>query len=442
MIFLPPGSAKSTYASVRFPPYYLGRFPRKNIICASYGDSLATSFGRKVRNIIPTREYSALFSTELSQDSQSKGEWETKEGGTYFAVGVGSGVTGRRADLGIIDDPVKSRKEADSDTVKEAAWNWYLSDFLSRIKPGGAQIIIQTRWIEDDLSGRILPEEWSGESGTFKGRDGKTWEVVSIQAQAEQGKNDPLDRDPGEWLWPEWFTPEFWEETKRVQESTDIRNWNSLYQQRPSVEEGTFFKREWFQFYENPPVHLNIYGASDYAVTDGDGDWTEHGVGGVDPLDNLYLIDWWKGQTNADEWIESQLDLIAEHQPLLWVGEAGPIKRSIEPFLLKRMDERRDYCSLDWFASVTDKASRARAFQARAAQGKVFLPNKPWAHELLRQLTRFPGGAHDDGVDVCSLFGRMLDQTYAANLPRAHEKTDNTDAWGRSKSEDGSWKVV
>ena len=442
MVFMPPGSAKSTYASVRFPAYYLGKHPRKNIICASYGDTLATSFGRKVRNILPTKEYQNLFpDISLSQDSQSKGEWETNQGGSYFAVGVGSGVTGRRADLGVIDDPVKSRKEADSELVKENTWQWYKSDFLTRLKPNASQVIIQTRWIEDDLSGRILPEEWSGESGVFLGRDNKEWHVICLQAEAEEGKNDPLGRKPGEWLWPEWFTPEYWKETKDTQLS-DIRNWNSLFQQRPSVEEGIYFKKEWFQWYEEPPVHLNTYGASDYAVTEDGGDWTEHGVGGVDPLDNLYLIDWWRGQTTADEWIETQLDLIREHQPLLWVGESGPIRRSIEPFLNKRMEERRDYCNLDWFPSITDKASRARAFQARAAAKKVFLPNKPWAHELLRQLLRFPAGAVDDGVDVCSLFGRMLDQTYAAKLPSNAHRRRETDAWGRPQRDSGSWKTA
>lgn len=439
---MPPGSAKSTYGSVRAPAYFLGRYPEKSIICASYGDTLATSFGRKVRNIIPTQEYANVFpGVSLVQDSKAKGEWETNRGGSYFAVGVGSGVTGRRADLGIIDDPVKSRKEADSDTVKESTWQWYKSDFLTRLKPGGRQIIIQTRWVEDDLSGRILPEKWAGESGEVVGRDGKTWTVLCLQAEAEEGKHDPLGRKPGEYLWPEWFDKQFWEETKRTQ-AGDIRNWNSLYQQRPSVEEGTFFKREWFQWYDKPPKHINIYGASDYAVTDGGGDWTEHGVCGVDPMDDLYILDWWRGQTSSDEWIETQLDLIRKHKPLLWVGEAGPIKRSIEPFLLKRMRERKDYCRMDWFASVTDKASRARAFQARAAQKKVFLPDQPWAHELLNQLLRFPGGAVDDGVDVCSLFGRMLDQTFAANLPRSKANSSELDAWGRPKQEGGSWKLV
>ena len=155
---MPPGSAKSTYASIRFPAYYLGRLPEKSIIATSYGDTLATSFGRKVRNLVATREYGVLFEdVTLSEDSRAKGEWETSSGGSYFAAGVGSGITGRRGDLGLIDDPVKGRQEADSETVRQSVWDWFKSDFLTRLKPGAAQIIIQTRWHEDDLSGRLLP---------------------------------------------------------------------------------------------------------------------------------------------------------------------------------------------------------------------------------------------------------------------------------------------
>lgn len=146
MIFLPPGSAKSTYASVRFPAYYLGRLPEKSIITASYSSDLATAFGRKVRNLVDTREYSNVFTdVALTEDSRVKGEWETNKGGSYFPAGVGSGITGRRVDLGLIDDPVKRRQEADSKTIQEATWEWYRSDFLTRLKPNAAQVIIQTR---------------------------------------------------------------------------------------------------------------------------------------------------------------------------------------------------------------------------------------------------------------------------------------------------------
>lgn len=427
---MPPGSAKSTYGSVRFPAYYVGRFPKKGIICASYGDSLAKAFGRKVRNLIGTREYTRIFNLTLAEDSQAKGEWETHEGGTYFACGVGTAITGRRADLGLIDDPVKGRKEADSDTVKESTWEWYKSDFLTRLKPGAAQIIIQTRWVDDDLSGRILPAEWNGESGQFVGFDGELWTVICLQAEAEEGKNDPLGRNKGEYLWTEWFTADYWRQTKAAQAGSDIRNWSALYQQCPTPDEGSYFQRDDIRWYEwgDPPKHLRLYGASDYAVTEDGGDWTVHGVAGLDPNHDFYIRDWWRGQTSPDVWIETQCDLIHVHKPLIWVGESGPIRRSVEPFLVRRMKERKDYCRLDWLPSITDKPTRARAIQARASMHKLYLPlNAPpdiqdRISELVRQMLRFPNGAVDDDVDVLSLFGRMLDVFISAHQPAEKPK--------------------
>ena len=440
---MPPGSAKSTYASVRFPAYYLGRRPTKSIITASYGETLATSFGRKVRNLVSTSEYTNLFpSSSLAEDSRAKGEWETKEGGTYFAAGVGTGITGRRGDLGLIDDPVKGRQDADSETIRTSTWEWYKSDFLTRLKPGAAQIIIQTRWHEDDLSGRILPDKWNGETGIFKGFDGQDWTVICLQAEA--GQNDPLGRKPGEWLWLEWFTKDFWQETKAAQQSDDIRNWNALYQQVPQPDEGTFFKREWFKRFRmgEEPERLHKYGASDYAVTDGSGDFSEHGLGGFDKHEDLYLLDWWSGQTTADVWIERQIDLVEKHSPFCWVAEGGPIRRSIEPFLNKRMRQRGGgaYFRTEWLTSNRDKPTNARAFQALASMGKVFIPRTDWGDALLDQLVSFPAGKYDDKVDVCGLFGRLLDKTFGPREIK-QEPEPKVDAWGRRFSGESNWKT-
>lgn len=444
MVFMPPGSAKSTYGSVRFPAYYLGRMGKKNIICASYGADLATGFGRKVRNLVNSKESKAVFpGLSLAEDSQAKGEWETKDAGTYFAVGVGGGVTGRRADLGLIDDPVKSRKEADSELIKEDTWNWYNSDFMTRLKPNAAQVIIQTRWVEDDLSGRILPEDWEGESGTFTGKDGKEWVVISLQAQAEDGKKDPLGRKPGEWLWTDWFTPEYWEQTKKSQENADIRNWSALYQQRPSPEDGIYFKREWFQRYNTKdlPKHLNKFGASDYAVTDDGGDFTEHGVAGLDALDDLYILDWWSGQKEADTWIDAQLDLVQKHKPFVWGAETGQIRRAVEPFMKKRINQRKIFFRREWMPHIGDKQANARSFQAFASQGKVYIPLTEWGESLINQLLSFDAGTFDDKVDVCGLMGRLLDMVWAAQIPREPDKPREYDYGFNDEAED-SWKIA
>ena len=446
MVFMPPGSAKSTYSSVRFPPYYLGKLGKKSIICASYGGDLATSFGRKVRNLVDSDVCRAVFpDLVLSEDQKARGEWETKDGGSYFAVGVGGGVTGRRADLGLIDDPVKGRKEADSQLTKEDTWQWYNSDFLTRLKPGAAQVIIQTRWTEDDLSGRILPSDWAGESGVFRGRDGNDWTVICVQAEAEVDKNDPLNRKPGEWLWPEWFTPEYWAVLKQSQMIADVRNWSSLYQQRPTTEDGIFFKREWFRRYEvgTEPKRLNTYGAGDYAVTADGGDFTEMGIGGLCPDGNLWMLDWWSGQTDSLVWIENQIDLMLKHRPENWYAESGVIRRSIEPFLVRRMDERRCYTVLDWLPTTGDKPAMAQSFRGFASQGKVYIPKTQWGNDLIDQLLRFPAGKFDDKVDVCGLFGRALHIIWSLS-PAKPADTKKVDRWNKAFECDDAddWKTV
>jgi predicted phage terminase large subunit-like protein len=425
MVFMPPGSAKSHYANVYFGPWYLGCHPEHGIITASYGQELADKWGRRSRNIVASPEYRRIFGFGIDATSSAANRWATEEGGEYLAVGVGGPVTGNRADLAIIDDPVKGREEADSETVRDKTREWYKSDLYTRLKPGAAIILIMTRWHEDDLAGWLLEEAKKG---------GEQWEVLSLPAIAEE--NDPLGRALGEPLWPEWFTDDMFAFAKR-----DVRNWSALYQQRPAPEEGAFFKREWFRWYDEQPKHLTIYGTSDYAVTDGGGDFTEHGIFGVDPDDNLYICDWWSGQTAADFWIEEQLNLIARHKPLGWFGESGPIRRAVEPFLVKRMRERKVYCRIEWLASIHDKPTRARAFQARASMGKVYLPRKDWANRLVDQLLRFPAGSQDDGVDVCGLIGRALDQTFAATAPRP-KQPQRRDRWDRDDQPADNWKTI
>lgn len=443
---MPPGSAKSTYASVRFPAYFLGRKPDKNIICASYGENLATSFGRKVRNLLNTKEYRNVFDIYLAEDSQAKGEWETNQGGSYFAAGVGSGITGRRGDLGLIDDPVKGRKDADSPVVKEATWEWYRSDFLTRLKPGSAQIIIQTRWTDDDLSGRILPESWDGQSGDFVGFDGKTWKVIALQAQAEKGLNDPLGRKPGEWLWTDWFTGDYWEDTKAAQQSTDIRNWNCLFQQRPAPEEGTYFKRDWFKRrYDRLPDNLNIFITHDDAVTESedgsDPDHTEIAVWGVDWNDDIYVVDWWNGQETQDVWVDKICDFVKTYKPFYVVGEGGVIRRASEPYLIKGMETARAYSSLEWLPTIGDKQARARSFQALSKLEKIVFPeSSAWHERVLKQLIKFPSG-HDDAVDACGLIGRTIHETWASARPKQETKKKR-DRYAFKENNGSNWKTL
>lgn len=387
MICMPPRHGKSELASRRFPAWFLGRQPSKQVIAASYNSDLANDFGREVRNIVAAPEFQNLFNAELAEDSKAANRWHTNGGGMYVAAGVGTAITGRGADVLLIDDPFKDRKEADSEIQRKTVWDWYTSTAYTRLMPGGAVVVINTRWHDDDLSGRLLYEQDAG---------GDKWDVLSLPAIS----NDQA-------LWPEWYPLDRLEQIRSV---LPARDWNALYQQNPIPDEGDFFKLDWFGSYEELPEKLTIYGASDYAVTDGDGDYTEHGVFGVDFNKNIYVLDWWRGQASSDVWIDKKCDLIVKHKPSCWFGEAGPIRRAIEPFMMSRLTQRNAFCRIEWLPSVSDKASRARSIQGVASMGKVFFPkNAAWKGDVLSQLIRFPAGKHDDTVDVMSLIGRGLE---------------------------------
>lgn len=417
MILMPPGSAKSTYATVRFPAYFVGRMAGRGIVSSSYDDDLATNFGRKVRNLINSDAYRNVFpDVALMADSRAKGEWETSTGGFYFATGVEGGINGRRAGLGVIDDPLKGRKAADSELIRNSTWEWYINDFRSRLWPDSPIVIINTRWHTDDLSGRILPDDWNGESGWVTAKDGEKWFVICLPAEAREG--DILGRKPGEWLWTDWFHEEYWEQTKRTAILNDVRNWNALYQQVPADEAGTFFQRSWFSDrYDQPPEHLTVYMSGDFAVTDGDGDFTELAVWGLGPDDRVYVLDWWSGQTTSDVWVEALLGLAKRYEALRFVGEMGPIRRAVEPWLERTMRDTGRYVGLEWMPSGGDKAANARSFQALASQKRVLFPRTEWADRVINQLCKFPAGKYDDAVDTCGLFGRFIGSTWAAIEP-------------------------
>ena len=397
MINMPPRHGKSELASRRFPAWFLGRHPTKSIIAASYNSDLASDFGRQVRNIVSSEEYKPLFSTALAEDSRAANRWNTSQGGSYVAAGVGTAITGRGADVFLIDDPIKDRQEADSEAQRQTVWDWYTSTAYTRLAPGGRIIDIQTRWHMDDLSGKLLEEQ---------ARGGDKWDVLEL----------PAINDDGLALWPDFYPLEALE---RIRTVLPARDWSALYQQQPAPDEGDYFKREWFKWYTTAPNHLRTYGASDYAVTAKGGDYTVHVVAGVDPDDNLYILDVWRSQSESHVWVESFIDLVAKHKPLNWGEEQGQIIKSLGPFIDKRMRERRIYCRREQMASVADKPTRARSFQARAAMGKVYLPhNAPWVSDVLTEMLNFPVGKHDDAVDALGLIGRMLDTMSAGRGPK------------------------
>jgi hypothetical protein len=197
MLFLPPGSAKSTYATVVSPTWAMGKWPGFKVIGASYGSDLMRKFGRRMRSIVKQQAFTALFGTNLSSESSAADEWALENGSEFMGGGILSGITGNRADFIPIDDPIKGRQEADSEVTRQRTVEAYQDDILTRLKPGGSLMLTQTRWNEGDLAGAILPEDYKGESGMIECRDGNTWEVICIPAQAERADDASQESTSG-----------------------------------------------------------------------------------------------------------------------------------------------------------------------------------------------------------------------------------------------------
>lgn len=415
MLFLPPGSAKSTYATVVGPSWAMGRKPGFKVIGVSYGSDLARKFGRRMRSIAKQPAFNALFDTEISAESSAADEWALGNGSEYMGGGILSGITGNRADFAPIDDPIKGRQEADSEVTRKRTLEAYQDDILTRLKPGGSVMLTQTRWHMDDLAGAILPEAYSGESGMIDCRDGNTWEVICIPAQAER-LDDPLGRKIGEYIWPEWFTEDHWDTFRRIP-----RTWSALYQQRPAPDSGDYFKREWLYTVDHLPPResMLVYGGSDYAVTANGGDYTVHAVIGLDPQGNPWLLDLWRKQASSDVWVDAFCDLVLKWKPVGWAEETGQIKSGVGPFLLKRMMEKAAYVAREQFATRGDKAVRAQSFRGLiATRGLRVLKDAPFLTDLISEMMSFPVGVHDDQVDALGLIGQIIDKMSSGNKPK------------------------
>jgi predicted phage terminase large subunit-like protein len=394
MVFMPPGAAKSYYANVMFSAWWMTRNHGGKLITSSYSQEVADKWGRRVRSIVRDERYKEAFGVSLSQESQAAGRWALNDGTEYYAVGVGGSITSFRADGAILDDPVKGREEAESETVRNKVKEWYNSDFWTRLKPGAFVVLIMTRWHEDDLGGWQLEMQKQG---------GEKWDVLSLPMICESN-DDAMGREIGQPLWPEWFTTEMLTQAKR-----DVRNWSSLYQQRPSPETGAYFDLKWFKNYDTLPDNLRIYGASDYAVTDGGGDYTVHGVFGLDTQDNIYVIDWWRGQKSSLDWVEQLILMIKAHNPVTWFEEGGVIFKSLDPLISKRQRETQAYCTRKQITRTKSKEMSAQAIRGRMQQGKVLFPhNSPWVTDLKSEMLSFPAGKYDDQVDVMALIGLAI----------------------------------
>ena len=415
---MPPGSAKSTYASVLFPPWLLAN-TSANVLAASHTTELADKWGRRVRNLIA--EHSLTLGIDLAPDNQAAGRWALTNGTEYYAAGVGTGIAGFRARLGLIDDPIRSRQDADSELIRDRIWDWYINDFRTRLVPGAAEILIQTRWHEDDLAGRALNHS--------------KWHVISLPAIAEPG--DQLGRAVGDPLWADGDYG-YGDQLRELQRSTPARTWSALYQQRPAPEEGDYFKDDWLRPYETAPSRetMRVYGGSDYAVTADGGDYTVHAVVGIDPDGRMYLLDLWRRQAASDVWVEAFCDLVAKWKPIGWAEEQGQIKSGVGPFLERRMRERKAYVAREQFPTRGDKAVRAQSIRGRMALEGLYVPKQAtWYADFRSELLSFPAGKHDDQVDAIGLVGQLLDKMIKGSAPKPAERQDNATGYRRVERE-------
>lgn len=426
LINIPPRYGKTELAVICWIAQCLADNPKAKFIHLSYSDELALDNSSKAREIIGSDWYQSYWPLKLKDDADSKKKWYTAQGGGLYATAAGGAITGfgagvtEQPDDGkfygaiIIDDPHKvddALNELARKKVNERLNTTIKSRRNSRKTP---IIIIMQRLHEEDMSGFVL-----------NGGMGEEFHHLKL----------PAIKD-GKALWPFKHTVE---ELLREKEA-DSFTFSGQMMQDPVPDDGSFIKREWIQRYRvgEYPARLIKYGASDYAVSEGRGDFTEQGIAGFDEKEDLWFIDWWSGQSTADVWIEAQLKMAKDHQPMIWVAEGGVIRRSVEPFLLKAQ-RGNFYYRLEWVTSNKDKAANARAFQALCSQGKVHIPLTPWGDDLVEQLIRFPAGKYDDKVDVCGLFGRILDQTYAPSKIEV-PKIDESDGYELEEDED-SWRV-
>lgn len=406
ILSVPPRHGKSELATKSFIPWVLGKNPDWSTIMATYNQNFAGDFGRSVRGTLQDPRYQQVFPhIQLDPGTKSADRQMTTKGAQMTFVGRGGSLTGRGGHLLLIDDPIKDRKEADSGLIRDQLWSWYTQVFASRAMTDDVRILlIQTRWHEDDLIGRLTDPH----NPSYNRREASRWEVINLPALANEA--DPLGRKPGVALWPKRFSAGFLAGVR----DQDARGFSALYQGEPSPDTGLFFGPEdivEYQSMKQVPDGLRMYGASDHAISQQQwADKTCLMVFGVDQNDHVWIMP----DTNLNKHpsnlqIEIMINLMKKHNPLFWFAEKGHITKSIGPFLRKRMAEEDHFTSMYELQPVNDKQSRAQSIKGRMAAGKVHFPAfAPWYQEARRQILSFPAGAKDDFVDTLSMMGLGL----------------------------------
>jgi len=384
IINMPPRHTKSEFASYLFPAWMIGRKPSMKIIQATHTTELAVNFGRKVKNLLETEEYQEIFEDcELSVDSKASGRWDTKSGGMYYAVGVGSNLAGRGGDLIVIDDP-HSEQTAMSASGFENAWEWYTAGPRQRLQPGGAIVLVQTRWSEKDMTGNLIRQ-------MTKDSIADQWEVVELPAILPSGE-------------PTW--PEFWkrEELEQVKASVPAYQWNAQYQQDPTAEELSILKREWWKKWDKDEVPNLQYVIQSYDTAFSKRETADYSAittwGVFYPLEiggppNLILLDAQKGR-----WDFPELKEIALDQYKFWDPETVIIEAKASGMPLTQELQNMGIPVVNFTPSRgNDKLSRVHSISPLFEAGMIWAPEERWAEDVIEECAAFPNGTHDDLVD-------------------------------------------
>jgi predicted phage terminase large subunit-like protein len=387
IINMPPRHTKSEFASFLLPAWFLGKFPGKKIIQCSNTAELAVGFGRKVRNLLDSDVYTKVFpGIALRQDSKAAGRWATNKSGEYFAIGVGGTVTGKGADLLIIDDPHSEQEAAlagNDPSVFDKVHEWYTSGPRQRLQPGGSIVIVMTRWSKRDLTGQILKSALE--------REGDEWEVIDFPAIL------PSDKP----LWPEFWS---YEELDALRTELPLPKWQAQYQQQPTSEQGAIIKREWWKEWEgdNPPQCDFLIQSWDTAFTKNErSDYSACTTWGVfykneDQNDaNIILLDAFKRRMEFPELKDKAYRHYMEYEPDAFIVEA---KASGAPLIYEL---RQMGIPVQEFTPTrgNDKIARINAVSDLFASGKVWAPRTRWAEEVMEEMASFPNSEHDDLVD-------------------------------------------
>jgi predicted phage terminase large subunit-like protein len=408
MMFLPPGSAKSTYTSLLFPAWLMARQPGLPIIAASHTAALAENFSRRVQNLV--REHSTRLGFGLASESAEL--WTSTNGGQYRAAGVGGAVTGFRAGAAICDDLVKSRADAESPTYRERAWEWFNADLKTRLKPGSPIVLIGTRWHADDIYGRLLEV------------DPEAWRVLKIPAMASE-EDDPLGREIGQPLWGDddyGYGAALVRAHADYQRAGAMRDWSSLYQQDPRPSEGALFKIERIEIIDAAPAGGSIVRAWDLAATKQvgtrDPDWTvgvklqRTNQGGFTILDVVRL------RGGPDEVEAAIVATASQDGRAVAIGlpqDPGQAGKAQAQYLTRRLAGYTVKVTLE----TGDKATRAAPVASQVNVGNVRMLKGFWNRPFLDELAGFPSAAHDDQADALSRAFGMVGEASVVERFRA-----------------------